>query len=60
VHTNTININGILMTCATTFRSKPNKKLAEAGGKLSSLPSASAGFLVGLLINPENGGDMFL
>jgi hypothetical protein len=60
MYTNTTNINEILMTSVTTFRSMPNKKLAEAGGKLSSLPSASACFLLGLLINPEDGGDMFL
>jgi hypothetical protein len=48
VQTNTININKILMTSVITFRSKPNKKLAEAGDNLSSLPT------------PENGSDMFL
>jgi hypothetical protein len=33
-------------------------KPAEAGGL--SLPSVSAGFLLHLVLDPENGGDMFL
>jgi hypothetical protein len=35
---------------------KPNKKLAEAG----RFPLVSTGFLLGLLIYFEDGGDMFL
>jgi hypothetical protein len=41
-------------------KSKQSKKPAEADGKLSQLsfPPASAGFLFGLLFDPEGGGDM--
>jgi hypothetical protein len=40
-------------------KSKPRKKLAEAGGKLILLP-VSAYFLHGLLFDPEDGSNMFL
>jgi hypothetical protein len=39
------------------LKSKASQNTAEAG-KLS-LPPAYAGFLLGILFNPEDGGDMF-
>lgn len=36
------------------------RTISQTGGKLSCLPPASAGFLLGLLFYPKDGGDMFL
>jgi hypothetical protein len=44
-------------TSIFTEKSKPSKKPGQAGRKLC-WPSVSASFLLGLLINLEDGGDM--
>jgi hypothetical protein len=46
-----------LMPPCSGSRSKPSKKAAETGGKL--FPSASAAFIAGLLLESEDGDNMF-
>jgi hypothetical protein len=41
-------------------RSKSKPKPETSRGRRFSLPPVSDGFLLGLLFNPENGGNMFL
>jgi hypothetical protein len=53
-----------ILPLSSESNSKPFKKPAKPGGKLRSaqlgLLFASAGFLIGLLIDPEDEGNMFL